>query len=140
MKVVIINEKIFRKKNGYKKKSNFDKSILNKEYDVYAIIKLKRIEYYLLLMGRELEYIHTDSVSIVDEKIPSDWIYRKLKKGYKIEYGGISLCTEYGYILVKNYIGPEIFIDDKSFLINILYEPGDAAKFFYENYIKKNEK
>lgn len=136
MKVIINNEKIFRKKNGYNKKFNFDKSILDKEYDVYAIIKIKRQEYYLLLLNNGFKYVDVDSVLVVDENISDDWIYRKFKKGYKIEYNS-GIFGEYGYILVKNYIGPEIFINDKSFLINIVYEPGDANRFFYENYIKK---
>ena len=120
MKVIINNEKKFRKKNGYNKKSNFDK-------------------YYLLLVNNRFKYVDVSSVFVVDENITDDWIYRKFKKGYKIEYDS-GIFGEYGYISVKSYIGPEIFINDKSFLINIVYEPGAANRFFYENYIKKNEK
>ena len=132
MKIIINDRKKFYKhnKNLYRdicKGIYLDNIELNKTYNVFAIVDLNNKRYFITIIFDRVEYIETDRVSIVDYKLPSNWIYKEYKKSYVIKKS----YDIFGYdqIKINQFIGPMEFIENKTFLIDVLVDSSDAMIF-----------
>lgn len=103
------------------------------QYEVYAIVKLIKKE-YCLIYNERLQYVELEEVTIVDDSIPPNWVYKHYAKPRKIVYH--DLWSD-NYTKVNYYLGPKFLIEDETFLIDII--EGDSEKTerrFFNSYIK----
>lgn len=131
MKIKIEDRKLFFKKNKGIFLSN---NKLDGVFDVLAIVHLSVKESYLIIINDTLEYISRDSVELIDDKVPDNWIHRDYSKPkiIKKSYDAIG----YDYISIKSYAGPIEFIESSYFLFNI-YFCRSEARLEFDNFIKK---
>lgn len=114
-------------------KEYIDKQVFNNEYEVFAIVQMKKDKFYLIFINGQLQFVNVKICNIVDETMPKDWVIKYFNKGYTIKqhydiFG-------YDYITIKEYYGPKIFINDKYFLFNVYFNPSEANKFFNNKYL-----
>ena len=101
-------------------------------FEVYSIGKFKRDKCYLLKIGKgHLDWYRTELFQIIDDSIPYYWINEKpglfsTLKNNKYDFS----------IALKEYWGPEEFINNKNFLFDI-FEDFEEADNFADEVIKK---
>lgn len=125
MKVKINDKALFLKKN---RGLIVDDEKLEGFFDVHAIINISGKKSYIIIINDCLEYIRRDSVTIIDDKLPSNWVYKEYIKPLIIKRSYDAFGFD--YISVESFIGPSEFIDDSFFLLNIYFYPKEAYILF----------
>jgi len=97
-------------------------------FEVYSIGRFKTEKCYLLKIGRgHLDWYRIELFHIIDNSIPCYWINKK--------FGLFSTLKNKKYdfsIVLKEYWGPEEFINNENFLFDIFEDFEKADNFAYE--------
>lgn len=125
MKVFIEDLALFKKINHVK-----NLQVVNRELEVYAVVDLGKHKYYLLNTEDGLKYIRRDSVKLVNDFIPENWIYKHFGIPYVIKKTYSRFRSK--YITLKQYLGPKEFLENEQFLFDVMFFQNKANDYFYQ--------
>lgn len=123
VKVSCIDRDKFEKTEAY-----FGVELGDNIFEVFSIARFKNKKNYLLKIGKGyLDWYRAELFEIKDNLIPDFWIYKKFCWFYTIKN------KKYNFsIVLKEFWGPEDFINDDNFLFDIYEEPEKANNFAYK--------
>lgn len=127
MKVSCIDRDKLEKTHAY-----FGVELGDNIFEVFSIARFKNEKYYLLRFPNDnLRWFSSELFKIEDDSIPHFWIHKK--------FGLFSVLKNKKYdfsIVLKEYWGPEDFINNEDFLFDI-HEESERANSFANEIIKK---
>lgn len=103
-------------------------SKMPRDYIVYAVVSLKKFDYYLIEYDNKMAFIPEFFVEFVDSTVESDWVY--------FNYIKKNVIKDMKYkLVISKYLGPVMFLEDKKFLIDVVKEEVSITEFnFMYNY------
>ena len=135
MKIKIINTQLFCLSHGI---FGDDKSLSKTEYNVLAICEernhfKKQNKYLIVMYNNQLSWCKDNgSIKIIDNKIPTDWVFKeKFKSKCAVYSGGVSYFQTTS---LRNLHCYQWMVDDEQFFTEILECPQNA----YDKFVKNN--
>ena len=114
--------------NSYKGNC-FIQSDINCEKEVYAMFKQKGEYYYLINNGLPLFIKKDETITVIDNKIPKDWVYTK-------KYVDNYTNPVENVICLRDLYCPQWMLDEKSFMFECFLNREIAQFKFFKNHKK----